>query len=96
MPLGGSVHAAVFMSWAAPVDLGGAQSEARAETQPNGDGDFSPALTPKKGSSPSVSSFTSPLGARNLGSGPLHAADRLDVEPSDPCELTDAFLQAFG
>jgi probable HAF family extracellular repeat protein len=29
-PFGGQVHATVFMSWAAPMDLGGAQSEARA------------------------------------------------------------------
>jgi probable HAF family extracellular repeat protein len=29
-PFGGQVHATVFMSWAAPIDLGGAQSEARA------------------------------------------------------------------
>jgi len=32
-PFGGQVHATVFMSWAAPIDLGGAQSEARAINQ---------------------------------------------------------------
>ena len=29
-PFAGQAHATVFMSWAAPIDLGGAKSEARA------------------------------------------------------------------
>jgi probable HAF family extracellular repeat protein len=33
VPLGGVLHATLFMSWAAPIDLGGAQSEARGIDQ---------------------------------------------------------------